>query len=696
MSRTVIFSFLNQCFRFGLLLFAFASAHASVLIDSGSQWAYLANGSNQGTAWRGLGFNDSSWPRGAAQLGYGDGDEATLIGFGSNANNKYITSYFRHSFTVADAGQVQALTLSLLRDDGAVVYVNGTEVVRSNMPGGSIGYTTLAAEQIGSPDERTYFSFSVDPALLVTGTNVIAVEVHQGDVDSSDLSFDLSLDATIGTPVEDTQAPTPPGGLTATAISENRIDLNWTASSDNGGGVVAGYRVYRDGAATPIATLTGTSYSDTGLTANTLYGYSVTAFDNAVPANESTAAITSATTLSGPAPVPSTLIATGSQWAYLANGSNQGTAWRGVGFNDSGWPRGAAQLGYGDGDEATVIGFGPNANNKYITSYFRHSFTVADAGQVQALTLSLLRDDGAVVYLNGTEVVRSNMPGGTIGYTTLAATAIGNPDEQTYFSFSVNPALLVTGTNVIAVEVHQGSVDSSDLSFDLGLEAEVSGSGSGGGDPVDTQAPTPPGGLTATAISENRIDLNWTASSDNGGGVVAGYHVYRDGAATPIATLTGTSYSDTGLTVNTLYSYSVTAFDNAVPANESTAAITSATTLSGPAPVPSTLIATGSQWAYLANGSNQGTAWRGVGFNDSSWPRGAAQLGYGDGDEATVIGFGSNANNKYITSYFRHSFTVADAGQVQALTLSLLRDDGAVVYVNGTEVVRSNMPGGTI
>ena len=163
------------------------------------------------------------------------------------------------------------------------------------------------------------------------------------------------------------------------------------------------------------------------------------------------------------------LVSTGAVWKYLDNGSDQGTTWRDVAFNDTTWASGAAQLGYGDGDEATVVGFGPDPGNRYITTYFRRAFTVPDASLYTSLTLRLLRDDGAVVYLNGTEVFRSNMPAGPIIYTTLASAAIGGADESTFFSTNVSPSLLVNGTNVIAVEIHQVNATSSDISFDLDL-----------------------------------------------------------------------------------------------------------------------------------------------------------------------------------------------------------------------------------
>jgi hypothetical protein len=170
----------------------------------------------------------------------------------------------------------------------------------------------------------------------------------------------------------------------------------------------------------------------------------------------------------------SVLVPSGAMWKYLDNGSNQGTAWRARAFDDSTWKSGPAQLGYGDGDEATIVSYGPSSSAKYITTYFRHAFTVADPAAVGGLTLGVLRDDGAVVYLNGTEVFRTNMPAGTIAATTLASAALGGSDETAFVTAAVNPGLLVAGTNVLAIEIHQAGVASSDISFDLRLTASSS------------------------------------------------------------------------------------------------------------------------------------------------------------------------------------------------------------------------------
>lgn len=166
---------------------------------------------------------------------------------------------------------------------------------------------------------------------------------------------------------------------------------------------------------------------------------------------------------------PLTLVPANSSWKYLDNGSNQGTAWRQPGFNDSSWATGFAQFGYGDNDEATVISYGPVSTNKYITSYYRKTFQVADAAAITALTVSVLRDDGAVVYLNGTEIFRSNMTNGVIHHTTVASSVVGGVDESTFYLTNVNPALLLNGTNLLAVELHQANATGSDASFDLAL-----------------------------------------------------------------------------------------------------------------------------------------------------------------------------------------------------------------------------------
>ena len=170
------------------------------------------------------------------------------------------------------------------------------------------------------------------------------------------------------------------------------------------------------------------------------------------------------------------LVSRGSEWAYLDDGSDQGVAWRALDFDASAWAVGRAQLGYGDGDEATRVSYGPDSGNKHITTYFRRFFEIPPGATITGLRLQLLRDDGAVVYLNGNEVLRSNMPQGEIGYRTEADLTVFGPNETTFFESDTDASQLVAGSNLIAVEVHQDSPGDGDLSFDLELGARVSAS----------------------------------------------------------------------------------------------------------------------------------------------------------------------------------------------------------------------------
>jgi len=107
----------------------------------------------------------------------------------------------------------------------------------------------------------------------------------------------------------DTTPPSVPTGLTATPVSINKINLSWTASTDPDS-PVAGYRIYRNG--TQVGTATGTSYSDTGLAANTIYSYTVSAYDPAGNVSAHSSVVSAATLAPDTTPpsVPTGLTAT--------------------------------------------------------------------------------------------------------------------------------------------------------------------------------------------------------------------------------------------------------------------------------------------------------------------------------------------------------------------------------------------------
>lgn len=180
---------------------------------------------------------------------------------------------------------------------------------------------------------------------------------------------------------------------------------------------------------------------------------------------------------SAPGATNATLVAKGSVWRFLDTGVNAGTAWRSNSFDDGTWNSGPAQLGYGDGDEATAVSFGPNSSAKYITTYFRHSFNVVDPSAYGTLAMWLLRDDGGVVYLNGTEIYRSPsmpQPPTAINYQTYATNqSIANAPADNTVDTATIAASLLPGANVVAVEIHQHDASSSDISFDFELTASL-------------------------------------------------------------------------------------------------------------------------------------------------------------------------------------------------------------------------------
>lgn len=177
-------------------------AEDSILVAKESTWKYLDDGSNQGTAWQTSDFDASSWSEGQGKLGYGDDNNNTTLSYGSDSDNKYITYYFRKTFSLSVDANSFNFIANVVRDDGVVVYVNGTEAFRDGMPDGDISYTTLADGDVSRDEETSYYSFSVSSDLLVTGDNIIAVELHQTDITSSDIGFDLELTCEAKTKIE--------------------------------------------------------------------------------------------------------------------------------------------------------------------------------------------------------------------------------------------------------------------------------------------------------------------------------------------------------------------------------------------------------------------------------------------------------------------------------------------------------------
>ena len=184
------------------LLFQNLPASPSTMLSPlNASWRYLDDGSEQGMAWRSNTFNDASWSNGAGRLGFGS-DPAPLattlrrfvqVG-GANTTRQVTNFYFRRVITIPDPEQYAALQFRFQRDDGCVVYLNGAEMFRDAMPGGTITANTFASSTAGSAADALAFRTNVIPATnLLAGDNLIAVEVHQATATSSDIGWDMEV-----------------------------------------------------------------------------------------------------------------------------------------------------------------------------------------------------------------------------------------------------------------------------------------------------------------------------------------------------------------------------------------------------------------------------------------------------------------------------------------------------------------------
>ena len=246
-----------------LILTAFGTlmhCTAQTIITKNSVWKYKADGTDQGTAWRLNGFTDAAWSMGAAELGYGDNPATSLT-------PSKITYYFRKSFNITNPLQY-IFTINLRRDDGIIVYINGTERIRNNMPAGTVGYNTPASSS--APDDgNTVFNYSIPASAFLNGTNIIAAEVHNNSTTSSDLTFELELVANSASIPVITRGPYIQSATAGSTILKWRTNIacdskvQWGASSSFGR------------SATDAALVTDHQLQVTGLTPNTKYFYSI-------------------------------------------------------------------------------------------------------------------------------------------------------------------------------------------------------------------------------------------------------------------------------------------------------------------------------------------------------------------------------------------------------------------------------------
>lgn len=204
-----------------LLQAGLAFGKNTVLVPAGSRWRYLADGSEPGAGWKDSSAQARDWSLGRAELGFGDGGEMTDI----TPVQGVVTTYFQRVFTCRSPSQFTELLVRLVRDDGAIVYLNGVELGRSNMPTGDVNGSTKASALVFDRSEGDFRIFRAPPTALRRGINILAVEVHQaGLVD--DLSFDCELIAsTMAEPAFVTRGPYLQNG------AQDGVTIRWRTDS---------------------------------------------------------------------------------------------------------------------------------------------------------------------------------------------------------------------------------------------------------------------------------------------------------------------------------------------------------------------------------------------------------------------------------------------------------------------------------
>lgn len=557
----------------------------------GSEWRYWTTDEDlSGTAWKTVDYSDATcWKTGDAVLGFGDPVTTTITDHGG------VTYYFRKDFEVADITDINYLKLDMKMDDGAVVFINGSEVFRANMPDGDLDYTSPAS---GAVVEGTEYSITTSAEPLVNGMNVIAVRVHQQSAGDGDLTFDLKMSADLVDQTDDIM-------------------------------------VYE-----------------------------------------------------------------GEYWNYNDNGLNLGNTWKTASYREAegAWETGQGELGYGDGDETTVISYGSDANNKYVTTYFRHYFSWYGANSFDTLTIKLRRDDGAVVYLNGTEMARSNLAAGNVTYLTTAPSAISGADESAWQIFKVLASSINNGANVVAVEMHQANATSSDLTFDFEMSITD-------GDPSNATL----GKQSIEGVVFLDADVNKAFSSGDVGLGAIQVNAYLDNnnngqldVSDPLSATAFTNFNgeftlevDPPTITSVTSSISQSSDDALEEGSNVYLTNTEETSIDLNSGTPQSIFGFGSSWNYFDSGDHGETDWMTAGSSVAWKGPNNANFGFNlIGEQGSEITPAKTMNKDRQTYYFwkQFSLTTPQANQYLSALAEVMCDDGLVIYINGVEMARYNMP----
>ena len=321
-----------------------------------------------------------------------------------------------------------------------------------------VGYTDLAREQ--AVFGRNYYDLTWPGSEYFDG-GVDEVAVFPTALTQAQVQELFAAGVNDGTGAPE---PVPPTASFTASTDGLTVTVDATGSTDPDGTIQAYEWSFGDG-----TTATGPQTSHTYAAADD-YTVTLTVTDDSGLTDQATRQVTA--TEPPPPPPPgettqTTVVENETGWRWRYEGTAPPAGWTGTALNDSSWNLGNAILGWGT-PVSTSLDIYPNTSDRPRTAHFRRSFQLDDASTATGLQLTTVANDGVVVYVNGTEVGRSNMPDGTITHLTFASsarnvtTANNNP-----VVIDVPANLLVDGTNVIAAETHLNYRNTRDVTFDL-------------------------------------------------------------------------------------------------------------------------------------------------------------------------------------------------------------------------------------
>ena len=355
----------------------------------------------------------------------------------------------------------------------------------------------------------------------------------------------------------DMQAPTAPADLAASSITQSSLTLNWTASTDNVS--VTGYDVFRNGTKINTSLVTTTTYNVTGLNASTAYQFYVQAKDAAgnTSANSNTINITTPDTQGPSAPTnlaASSITETTLTLSWTASTDNVGVAGYDV---------------YGDGIKLnTTLVTTTNYNVTGLTASTTYQFYVVaiDAAGNSTNSSTLNVTTAAPPDLEAPSAP-SNLVASNITQSTVTLNWDAANDNVAVTGYDVYRDGIKINTGLVAATTYDATGLLALVTYSFYIVArDAAGNASASSNTInvttpDTQAPSIPANLSASAITQTSLTLNWNASTDNIG--VTGYDVYQDNVKINTSLLTSTSFDVTGLTSSTSYAFYIKAYDAA-------------------------------------------------------------------------------------------------------------------------------------